>query len=1186
MASVGTAVADGSGLDHGASALEIISEADSLQFAQKRFNVQWVSQTNLKLKNVVWLPEEEIRGLLDDHDSTELPLYVQIADQVHRVAQGHMENGWIGIGDHNLDELDSACFQVKGNRAISVGLCNMQTIDKTPAKKVCIDLSLVKRTEESNQSIIVTFNELQEKIRQVLKGEILSTERTFQVQFPWGVVNAKIDSLESTLSDSGLGSEFSVINDKTEFKFYEMRTSDLSLVDRVYEDEVERFAFSIYMKKRVSWAVSDILPLTISESDLRRMILEKLSGKKMEAGTNVRFPHRSGWTLQVSLKKPILRQEFVDEFDDDFVTEEYVYGKAYVMNQESEIELIPKGNVIITESKPEPVAKAHFHIVDIPGEQPRKGVDHDKELWFDLYEFQSYMRTIDKPFVLDQKFMVDLLSGRFYVTLMSLDPRSPGYLRVESNRQKVWELDDETEIEVTAESALKVNLVRDDRALDLKRVMFEVIPERLPSNELTLTLDDLSKLIFDLGPDTFVDSQQFALTTPNGDRLKFKIAERQFSPDLVLEKGVTVFGTITDETEMDFFVKPEHKITIVDNVFRDEIEKVVLAVKSSKRVGVGKWGPIPLVVDVDKFNRELREVISKESFLFDSFDHVIPFQNGWDITVKFGQVILDREARLSARPLKLIDDVQRKTAYQITDKTVVEYRTLGKDVVLAQGDPVPANVLNFRVIKIQEDYTSSDRSIVKGNWINIEEFHRALQAMERDFFVRERLQVVLESGVYIIEVKSGRPLDQSALADRKLYQKVEASIVRTGEFYPLKKITLEVFPEDQASDHISLKDEELRQLFLDDGPDRFVLNQLFTFDTPGNHSVRMKIKQLNIEKREWTTGKNGFFGTITDETEFVFDGRKNSKIAIQATPKILEMADPVKYLEELGIGGIEDQFEKIYRIFFSRSERLGAEARRRGTNPVRGMLLYGPPGTGKTTLARHIGDMFGCTGDRLQMITATEVFNKWFGNSEKYVRKLFEPASQAVDEYGDESPLYVVVIDEIDALLPKREGGPGGKVRDSIVNQFLGAMDGLKQLHNLLVIGITNRMDQIDPAALRHGRLGTHIEIDLPDSKGRQKIFEIHTRKLSEEGILHENVSCEELSGLTDKYSGADIQGVVEEASLISLERLNKHRDLPTEELAQHPDGKVTMDDFTTIIEQRKDSKEDMGEEVRRSLYT
>lgn len=128
-----------------------------------------------------------------------------------------------------------------------------------------------------------------------------------------------------------------------------------------------------------------------------------------------------------------------------------------------------------------------------------------------------------------------------------------------------------------------------------------------------------------------------------------------------------------------------------------------------------------------------------------------------------------------------------------------------------------------------------------------------------------------------------------------------------------------------------------------------------------------------------------------------------------------------------------------------------------GINHVRGILLSGPPGCGKTLLARELSTMLGAREP--QIVNGPEILDKFVGEAEKNVRALFRPAEIEYAQVGDASALHVIILDELDAIA-KRRGSVSGDstgVRDSVVNQLLSKMDGVREANNILVIGLTNR---------------------------------------------------------------------------------------------------------------------------------
>jgi len=189
----------------------------------------------------------------------------------------------------------------------------------------------------------------------------------------------------------------------------------------------------------------------------------------------------------------------------------------------------------------------------------------------------------------------------------------------------------------------------------------------------------------------------------------------------------------------------------------------------------------------------------------------------------------------------------------------------------------------------------------------------------------------------------------------------------------------------------------------------------------------------------------------------------------------------------------------------------------------KGILLHGPPGTGKTLIAKALAKM---TESNFISIKGPELLSKWVGESEKGVREIFRKARQA-------SPC-IIFLDEVDALVPRRgSGGSESHVTESVVSQILTEIDGLEELNDVLIVGATNRLDIVDEALLRPGRFDRIIEVPNPDSKGRQHIFEIHTKKKP----LGNDVNIAKLVELTDGFSGAEIGAVANRAAIIALKR-------------------------------------------------
>lgn len=241
--------------------------------------------------------------------------------------------------------------------------------------------------------------------------------------------------------------------------------------------------------------------------------------------------------------------------------------------------------------------------------------------------------------------------------------------------------------------------------------------------------------------------------------------------------------------------------------------------------------------------------------------------------------------------------------------------------------------------------------------------------------------------------------------------------------------------------------------------------------------------------------------------------------------------------ETLGIGGLDDEFSTIFRRAFASRIFPPNLIEQLGIMHVKGILLYGPPGTGKTLIARQIGKMLQAREPKV--INGPEVLNKYVGQSEENIRKMFADAEKEYKEKGDESELHVIIFDELDAVCKQRGSGAGGGtgVGDSVVNQLLTKLDGVDQLNNILLIGMTNRKDMIDDALLRPGRLEVQVEISLPDEKGRAQILKIHTSKMRENGRIAEDVDLAELAAMTKNFSGAELNGLSKSAASFAFNR-------------------------------------------------
>mmetsp|Transcript_1703 Transcript_1703/g.4938 ORF Transcript_1703/g.4938 Transcript_1703/m.4938 type:complete len:446 (+) Transcript_1703:224-1561(+) len=193
-----------------------------------------------------------------------------------------------------------------------------------------------------------------------------------------------------------------------------------------------------------------------------------------------------------------------------------------------------------------------------------------------------------------------------------------------------------------------------------------------------------------------------------------------------------------------------------------------------------------------------------------------------------------------------------------------------------------------------------------------------------------------------------------------------------------------------------------------------------------------------------------------------------------------------------------------------------------GIKPPKGVILYGEPGTGKTLLAKAVANQTSATFLR---VVGSELIQKYLGDGPKLVRELFRVA--------DELSPTIVFIDEIDAIGTKRYEATSGGEREiqRTMLELLNQLDGFDSMGDVKVIMATNRIDSLDPALIRPGRIDRKIEFPLPDAKTKRRIFGIHTGRMT----LSDDVNIEEFVMAKDELSGADIKAMCTEAGLLAL---------------------------------------------------
>ncbi len=225
------------------------------------------------------------------------------------------------------------------------------------------------------------------------------------------------------------------------------------------------------------------------------------------------------------------------------------------------------------------------------------------------------------------------------------------------------------------------------------------------------------------------------------------------------------------------------------------------------------------------------------------------------------------------------------------------------------------------------------------------------------------------------------------------------------------------------------------------------------------------------------------------------------------------------------IGGLQKQIEEVIETLELplTNPELFAEV---GVEPPHGILLYGPPGNGKTLVAKAVAHRAKATFIRM---SGSELVQKYIGEGARLVRDVFNIAREKAPS--------IVFIDEIDAVGSRRtyDGTTGSSEVNRTMVQLLAELDGFDARGDVRIVAATNRIDLLDPALLRPGRFDRIIEIPMPDAEGRKEILRIHMRNMK-----LENMDFEELAGMTDGWSGAELRAMVTEAGMFVIRRKGK----------------------------------------------
>jgi len=343
--------------------------------------------------------------------------------------------------------------------------------------------------------------------------------------------------------------------------------------------------------------------------------------------------------------------------------------------------------------------------------------------------------------------------------------------------------------------------------------------------------------------------------------------------------------------------------------------------------------------------------------------------------------------------------------------------------------------------------------------------------------------------------------------------------------------------------------------------------------------LRRLLPELNLEEEK-----------IPPETldKLVVNGDDFKKALVEVTPSGMRevfIENPDVSWEE--IGGLAEVKKELMEAVEWPMKYPGLYDKL-GHKMPRGILLHGPSGTGKTLMAKAVATE---SEANFVSVRGPELLSKWVGESERGIREIFKRARQSAP--------CVIFFDEIDSIAPIRGAGGETAVTERVVSQLLTELDGMENMHGVVVLAATNRADMIDPALLRPGRFDKIIQIPLPDKDGRKMVMEIHSKDIP---LADKNgpdkIDFDKLAELTDGLSSADVASIANTAvSLVVHEHLDNaapDKNLSDDETKKLVDeiekkaenAKVTMKHYEEAVRKVREQKDlKMNDKLVASYY-
>eukprot|EP00754_Rhynchopus_humris_P028809 Rhum_TRINITY_DN15181_c10_g1::Rhum_TRINITY_DN15181_c10_g1_i1::g.143383::m.143383/K03062/PSMC1, RPT2; 26S proteasome regulatory subunit T2 len=384
------------------------------------------------------------------------------------------------------------------------------------------------------------------------------------------------------------------------------------------------------------------------------------------------------------------------------------------------------------------------------------------------------------------------------------------------------------------------------------------------------------------------------------------------------------------------------------------------------------------------------------------------------------------------------------------------------------------------------------------------------------------------------EVKKWEPPPAPTVGKKKKKRGPETAH-RIPTVKPLTKCKLRQLRLERVKDFLLMEEEFIRSCMDRPSPPSTIAEELQKVDDMRGMPLEVgKLEEMIDDNNAIVSTQSDYYVPVLSFVDkeqlhpgcsLLLSNRSHTVVGIlqnEADPMVNVMKVDKAPLESYAdIGGLQSQIQEIKEaVEFPLTHPELYETI--GIKPPKGVILYGEPGTGKTLLAKAVANQTSATFLR---VVGSEFIQKYLGEGPKLVREVFRVAEECAPS--------IVFIDEIDAIGTKRydTSSSGEKEIQRTMLELLTQLDGFESHSEVKVIMATNRIESLDPALIRPGRIDRKIEFPLPDEKTKRMIFEIHTGKMS----LAEDVKLEEFIHSKDDMSGADIKAMCTEAGLIAL---------------------------------------------------